>query len=66
MENITTEEVIDKLDMFQAGFGKDDKIGCCYIEKIQTDAGTQFTSKEFWEGLYVRGVQLTLAATDHQ
>ena len=27
MENITTEEVMDKLDMFQAGFGKVDEFG---------------------------------------
>ena len=27
MENITTEEVIDKLDLFQARFGKVDEFG---------------------------------------
>ena len=27
MENITTEEVMDKLDMFQARFGKFDEFG---------------------------------------
>ena len=46
IENITTEEVMDKLDMFQEIFGKLDEFGWCYMERIQTDAGTKFTSKE--------------------
>ena len=45
MENITTEEVMDKLDMFQARFGKVDSFGWSGLEIIQIDAGTQFTSK---------------------
>ena len=28
MENVTTEEVMDKLDIFQARFGKVDEFGC--------------------------------------
>ena len=28
MENITTAEVLDKLDMFQSRFGKIDQFGC--------------------------------------
>ena len=47
MENINTEEVMDKLDMFQAIIGKLDKFGWWHIERIQTDAGMQFTSKYF-------------------
>ena len=66
MENITTEEVMDKLAMFQARFLKIDKIGWCGMVIIQTDAGTQFTSKEFQKGLSVRGIQLALAPTYHQ
>ena len=62
MENITTEEVMDKLDMFQVIFGKVDEFGWWDIERIQTDAGTQFTSKEFQEYIYVRGVRLELSA----
>ena len=46
MEYITTEEVINKLDMFQARFVKVDEFGWWYMERIQTDAGTQLTSKE--------------------
>ena len=34
VENITTEEVIDKLDMFQARFGKVDEFGWWDIEII--------------------------------
>ena len=53
MENITTEEVMDKLDMFQARFLKLDEFVWCYMYIIQTDAGMQLTSKEFWEGISV-------------
>ena len=45
MEDITNEEFMDKLDMFQEIFGKVDGFGRRYMERIQTDAGTQFTSK---------------------
>ena len=46
MESITTEEVMEKLDMFQARFGKVDELGWWDMENIQTDSSTQFTSKE--------------------
>ena len=36
------------------------------MEIIQTGAGTQFTSKDFQEVIYVRGVRLALAAPEHQ
>ena len=47
MEKITTEEVIDKLDIFQSRFVKIDEFGCWYLERISSDAGTQFTSTKF-------------------
>ena len=40
MEKITTEEVMDKLDMFQSRFGKVDEFGWWYLERISADAGT--------------------------
>ena len=49
MDNITTEEVMDKLDMFQSRFGKIDQFGWWYLEIISADAGTQFTLTEFKE-----------------
>ena len=49
MEKITTEEVMDKLDMFQSRFGKIDEFGWWDLERISADAGTQFTSTEFKE-----------------
>ena len=49
MENITTAEVMDKLDMFQSRFGKIDQFGWWDLERISEDAGTQFTSTEFKE-----------------
>ena len=47
MDIITTEEVMDKLDMFQYGFRKIDEFGWWYLERFSADAGTQFTSTEF-------------------
>ena len=49
MEKITTEEVIDKLDMPQYRSGKIDEFGWWDLEIISEDAGTQFTSTEFKE-----------------
>ena len=49
MEKITTEEVMDKLDMFQSRFGKIDEFRWWDLEIISADAGTQFTLTEFKE-----------------
>ena len=66
MENITTAEVMDKLDMFKSRFGKIDQFGWWDLERISADAGTHFTSTEFKEECQTRGVRLTLAAPEHQ
>ena len=44
-ENITTEEVLEKLDMFQSRFVKIDQFGWWDFERISADAGTQFRWK---------------------
>ena len=44
MENITTAEVMEKLDMLQSRFGKIDQFGWSDLERISADTGTQFTS----------------------
>ena len=62
IEKITTEEVMDKLDMFQSRFGKIDEFGWWYLETISVDAGTQFTSMEFKEECQTRRVHLLLPA----
>ena len=49
MDKITTEEVMDKLDMFQYRFGKIDELGWWDLERISADMGTQFTSTKFKE-----------------
>ena len=49
MEKITSEEVMEKLDMFQSRSGKIDEFGWWDLERISADAGTQFTSTEFKE-----------------
>ena len=44
MKIITTEELIDKFDMFQAISVRIDNFGWCYLEEKSADAGTQFPS----------------------
>ena len=66
MYKITTEEVMDKLDMFQSRFRKIDQFGWWDLERISVDAGTQSTSTEFKEEYQPCGVCLTLAVPEHQ
>ena len=66
MENITTAEVMDKLDMFQSRFGKIDQFGWCGLERISADTGTHFTLTEFKEECQTRGVRLMFVAPEHQ
>ena len=66
MEKITTEEVMEKLDMFLSIFGKIDEFGWWDLERISADAGTKFTLTEFKEECQTRGVHLKLAAPEHQ
>ena len=49
MEKNSTEQVMDKLDVFQSRFFKIDKFGWWDLEIISVDAGFQFTSTEFKE-----------------
>ena len=58
IENITNEEVMDKLDMFQARFRKLYEFGWWDMETIQTDSVTQFTYKEVQKVIYVCGVRI--------
>ena len=66
MEKITTEKVMDKMDMFQSRSGKIDEFGWQYLERISADAGTKFTSTEFKEEFQTRRVYLALAAPEHK
>ena len=66
MEKITTEKVMDELDMFQSRYGKIEQFGWWDLEIISADAGTQFTSTELKEECQTRGFHLTLAAQEHQ
>ena len=65
MEAITTEEVLDKLDMFQDSFGTIEKFGWWDLEIISVDVGTQFTSTEVQYKFQTGGIWLTLAAPEH-
>ena len=65
MVKITTEKVMNKLDMFHSRFGKIDIFGWWYLERISEDAVTRFTSKEFKDECQTRGFHLTLVAPEH-
>ena len=49
MKKITTEEVIDNLEMFQSRFGKIDEFGWWDLERVSAYEVTEFTLKEFKE-----------------
>ena len=66
MEKITTQQIMNKLDMSQSRFGKIDEFGWWYLERISVDAGTQFTFTESKEECQTRKVHLTIAAQEHQ
>ena len=57
---------MDKLDMFQSRFGKIDEFALWDLKIIPADAGTQLTLAEFKEECQTRGVDLKLAAPEHQ
>ena len=62
MEIITTEEVMDKLDMFQYIFGKVDDFSWWELEIISLDAGMQFTSTELQDERQINGIRIKLEA----
>ena len=62
MIRITTEEVMDTLDMFQSRLGKIDKFGWWDLKRISADAGTEFTSMELQDERQTRSVNLMLSA----
>ena len=66
MEKITTEEVMDKLDIFRSIFGKIEEFGWWDLERISEDVGKQFNLTEFKEECQTCGVHLTLAASKYQ
>ena len=66
MENITTEVVMEILDILKERFRKIDEFGLGDMGRIQTDAGTQFTCKNLKDGVSIRGVRLVLEAPYYQ
>ena len=66
MKKTTTEEIMDRLDMFQSRFGKIDEFGWWDLERISGDAGTQFSSTDFKQECQYHGVHLTLAEPEQQ
>ena len=66
MDRITTEEVMDKFDIFQYIFRNIDKFGWWDLEGISADAGTQFTSIGFKDECQTRSVHLTFSDPENQ
>ena len=66
MDKITTEEVMDNLDMFQSRFKEIDQFERWDLERISADAGTKFTLTEFKDECQTHGVSLVVAASEHQ
>ena len=66
MDRITSEKVMDKLDMFQFRFGKIDEFGWWDLKRMSLDAGTQFNSTDFKDECQTRGVHFRLVALEHQ
>ena len=62
IEIITTEEVMDRLNMFQYIFGKIDGFGWWDFKKKSADAGTEFTFTDFQDECETHGDPLTLSS----
>ena len=62
LEKITTEEVMDDMDMFQSRFVKIEEFGWWDLEIFSADAGKKFTSTKFKEEFQTCEVHLMLAA----
>ena len=65
MEKITTEEVMDDLDMLQSKFGMIEEFGWRDLEIFSADSGSQSTSTKFKEECQTHGVHLDFSAPDH-
>ena len=63
IEKITMEEAMDKLDMLQSRFGKIYEFGWWDLERISSDAGTQFTLTEFKQECQTCGVHFDVSGT---
>ena len=66
MDNITTEEVMKKLDMFQSRFEQIDQFGSWDLERISADVSMQFTLTEFKDECQTRKVHLMVSAPEYQ
>ena len=66
LPRLTTEQVISSLKQFAADNGHVDEFGFLTFEKLKSDSGSQFTSKEFRAYCCHNGVCLSLAAPKQQ
>ncbi|MGH7955157.1 MAG: hypothetical protein ACREOZ_04270, partial [Gloeomargaritales cyanobacterium] len=66
LSGLTTQDVLEGIQAFAIRYGKIDEVGYFDFKRIQTDAGPQFTSKEFKQAALTSGFRLTIAAPRHQ
>ena len=66
MGKITTEEAMDKLDMYRSRFRKIDEFSLWYLEIFSADAGMPFTSTDTKKECQTRGVHLNLVVPEYQ
>ncbi len=66
LDDKTTESVIKTIRQYTADCGSVDEFGYIDIEMIRSDAGNQFTSKEFQEFCRDERINLSLAAPKKQ
>ena len=66
MKNITTEEVMYKLDISRKYLEKYINLSDGIWIEFKMTLGKYFNSKDFQKGLSLRGVQLALAAPYHK
>ncbi|MGH3056253.1 MAG: hypothetical protein ACRDL7_14870, partial [Gaiellaceae bacterium] len=67
LRHLDVSGVLEGLQAFCVRFGKTSgEFGFLDIERVQADAGPQFTSPEFKQAALAAGFRLTLAAPRHQ
>jgi transposase InsO family protein len=66
LHNKSTKAVTTALQQYQADNKPAETFGFINLEKIRTDAGSQFTSSEFADYCREQGVHLSLAAPKNQ
>jgi transposase InsO family protein len=66
LPNKSTESVVNTIKEYSTAFCMADAYGYIDIDRIQADAGSEFTSEEFRQFCITHQINLSLAAPKHQ